>query len=130
MSAAALTDALEEARAGKKTKTATLLEQAGAKPYDDFKIDAAVLSRFAGTYADTRSNQLIVSVAGTRLSIHPVGAPPDQQMSLVAKDATTFRGIGMQGTMFVFSVAGDKVTSFTITPAQGAPAIYTRVEGK
>ena len=128
--AAALTDALEEARAGKKAKTAALLERAGAKPYDEFKIDPAVLARFAGTYADTRSNQLVVSVIGTRLSVQPAGAPPDQQMSLVARDATTFRGIGMQGTLFVFVVAGDKVTSFNITPVQGNAATYRRVEGK
>jgi hypothetical protein len=125
-----LTDALENARAGKKTKTAALLEQAGAKPYADFPLDAAQLARFAGAYKNAGGNEIVVSVTGTRLSAHPSAAPPDQIVTLVAKDATTFRGVGMQGTTFVFTLDGDKATGFAITPVQGAPAKYTRVEGK
>ena len=71
-----------------------------------------------------------VSVDGSRLSAHFVGAPPDQHVMLVAKNATTFLGIGMQGTTLVFTVEGDKATGFAMTPAQGNPAKYTRVEGK
>ncbi len=127
---AALTDSLEQARADHKTKTAALLEKAGAKPYDEFKLDAAALARFAGTYHDVRNIEILVTVAGGRLSVHFVGAPPDQHVVLVAKDATTFRAIGMQGTTLVFSVEGEKVTGFAMTPAQGQPAKYTRVEGK
>src|SRR5262249_61406444 len=51
---ASLTDALEQARADGKTKTAALLEKAGAKPYDDFKLDAGALAKVAGTYHDQR----------------------------------------------------------------------------
>jgi hypothetical protein len=130
LSAAALTDALEQARADHRTKTAALLEKSGAKPYDEFKIDAAVLARMAGTYHDPRGVEIVVSVAGTRLAAHFTGAPPDQHVTLVAKDATTFIGIGMSGTTIVFAIDGDKVTGFAITPAQGAPSKYTRVEGK
>jgi hypothetical protein len=126
----ALSDALEEARAGKKVKTAALLEHAGAKPYDEFKMDAAALARFAGAYKNGGGNEIVISVDGTRLSAHATAAPPDQKLTLVAKDATTFRGVAMQGTTIVFSVEGDKVTGFAITPVQGAPAKYTRVEGK
>jgi hypothetical protein len=128
--AAVLTDSLEQARADKKVKTAALLEKAGAKPYDEFAIDPAQLARFAGTYHDVRNIEITVTVAGTRLSAHFVGAPPDQHVILVAKNATTFLGIGMQGTTFVFSVEGEKVTGFAITPVQGQPSKYTRVEGK
>jgi hypothetical protein len=130
ISPAALTDSLEQARADHKTKTAALLEKAGAKPYDEFALDAAALARFAGTYHDVRNIEIVVSVAGARLSVHFVGAPPDQHVVLVAKDATTFRAIGMQGTTLVFSVEGEKVTGFAMTPAQGPAAKYTRVEGK
>ena len=130
VTAAMLTDSLEQARADHKTKTAALLEKAGAKPYDDYKLDAAALAKFAGTYHDARGVEIVISVAGTRLSGHFAGAPPDQHVTLVAKDATTFLGVGMQGTMLVFTVEGDKATAFAMTPVQGQPAKYTRVEGK
>jgi hypothetical protein len=130
LSAANLTEALEQARDGGKTKTAALLEQSGAKPYDQFEMDAAVLARFAGSYKNTGGNELIVSVSGTRLRVHVTAAPPDQHFTLIAKDATTFRAVGMQGTVFVFTIEGDKATGFAITPAQGSPSKYTRVEGK
>lgn len=130
LSADKLTDALEQARADKKTKTAALLERAGAKPYADFKLDSGQLARFAGTYHDQRGNEIAVSVAGPRLSAHFVGAPPDQHVVLVALDATTFVGIGMQGTKLVFTVEGDKATGFAMTPVQGPPAKYTRSDGK
>ncbi len=75
-------------------------------------------------------NELIVVVAGARLSIGPAAAPPDQRAALAAKDATTFRGIGMGGMSVVFKIEGDKVTGFTLMPPQGNPVVYTRVEGK
>jgi hypothetical protein len=127
---AQLTDAIEAARADHRTKTAALLEKAGAKPYDDFAIDAARLAMFAGTYHDARGVEVAISTAGTRLSAHFVGAPPDQHVILVARDPTTFLGIGMQGTTLVFTIEGEKVTGFAMTPAQGQPVKYTRSEGK
>ena len=127
---AMLTESLEQARAGGKKKTGALLENAGAKPYVDFKLDAATLAKFAGTYGDVRGVEVAISVVGTRLSAHCVGAPPDQHAVLVAKDATTFLGIGMQGTTLVFTVEGDKATGFALTPVQGNPQKYTRVEKK
>jgi Ankyrin repeats (3 copies) len=128
--AASLTEALESAREDGKTKVGSLLEKAGAKPYDEFKIDAATLAKFAGSYRNPAGNEMIVGVNGARLRVHAAGAPPDQHFTLIAKDATTFRGLGMNGTTFVFAVEGEKVTGFAITPVQGNPAKYTRVEGK
>jgi ankyrin repeat protein len=130
LTAAQLTDSLEQARADNKTKTAALLEKAGAKPYDEFKLDAAQLAKFAGTYHDARGVEIAIAVTGSRLSAHFVGAPPDQHVVLVAKDATTFLGVGMQGTTLVFTVEGDKASGFAMTPVQGQPAKYTRSEGK
>lgn len=127
---AQLTDALESARADGKTKTAALLEKAGAKPYDEFKLDAAQLAAFAGRYRGERGQEIVVSAKGTRLSAHFEGAPPEQHITLIARNATTFLGVGMQGTTFVFAIEGEKVTGFAITPVQGTPAKYTRVEGK
>lgn len=125
-----LSDALETAKSENKADMVALLEGAGAKPHDELKMDAAQLGRFAGTYKNAAGNELAIAVAGSRLSIGPPGAPPAQQRSLAAKDATTFRGVGMQGTVFVFKIEADKVTGFSITPGQGNPVVYTRVEGK
>jgi ankyrin repeat protein len=127
---AVLTDSLEQARADKKAKTAALLEKAGAKPYDDFKLEPAQLAKFAGTYHDQRGTEIVIAVDGSRLSAHFGGAPPEQRAPLAAKDATTFRGIGMGGATIAFKVDGDKVTGFTVTSMQGPPQTYTRVEGK
>lgn len=130
LSADKLSDALEQARADKKPKTAALLEKAGAKPYDDFPLDPAALARLSGRYRNERGQEITVSPNGARLSAHFEGAPPDQHATLVARDAATFRGVGMQGTTFVFTTEAGKVTSMAITPVQGAPAKYTRVEDK
>lgn len=130
VAAANLSDALEMAQAQKKTEIAALLEQAGAKPHEELTMEPAQLQRFAGTYKNPAGNEVSVTVAGTRLSIGGPTTPAAQRGTLAAKDATTFRGVGMQGTSFVFKVEGDKVTGFTLTPAQGNPVVYTRVEGK
>jgi len=130
VAAANLSEALEQAREEKKPKVAAALEQAGAKPFDEFKIEPAQLARFAGSYKNATGNEIVVSVSGSRLSAHITAAPPEQHFTLIAKDATTFRGLGMQGTTFVFAIEGDKVAGFAITPVQGNPAKYTRVEGK
>ena len=123
-----LSDALETARAQNKAEMAALLEKAGAKPYDDFKVDPAQLARYAGTYKTPAGTaEIVVSVNGPRLTAVP---GTGQRLTLVAQDATTFMGIGMQGTKIVFKVEGDKVPTFAITPVQGAPIVYTRVEGK
>ena len=128
--AANLSDALEMARAQNKAEIVAALEKAGAKPHEEFKIEPAQLERFAGTYKNPGGNELVVAVNGSRLSLGPPGAPPAQVRALAARDATTFRGVGMQGTTFVFKIEGEKASTFTITPIQGAPVVYTRVEGK
>lgn len=125
-----LTDALEEARADGATGIAALLEQAGAKPDDAFKVDAGALAKLAGDYTSAGGNVMSVTVDGARLRVHIAAAPPEQHIILVPKDATTFRGIGMEGTTFVFTLEGDKATSFALTPVKGNPAKYTRVEKK
>jgi ankyrin repeat protein len=127
--AAKLSEALEAAKAQNKTEMVAMLEQAGAKPPEELKMDAAQLQPYAGTYKNAGGNELVIAVTGARLSIGPAGAPPEQRGTLAAKDATTFRGIGM-GLSLVFKIEADKVTGFTLMPSQGAPVVFTRVEGK
>jgi ankyrin repeat protein len=128
--AANLSDALETAKSQNKADMVALLEGTGAKPHDELKMDPGQLAKFAGTYKSAAGNELLITVDGSRLSIAPPGAPAAQQRTLAAKDATTFRGVGMQGTTFVFKIESDKVTGFSVAPVQGNPVVYTRVEGK
>jgi hypothetical protein len=121
-----LTDALEAATKAKKDDIAALLEKAGAKPPVEFKIDPALLAKYAGIYKG--QNDIEIAVSGTALTIGLPGAPAAQRGTMVAKDEKTFRGVGMNGTTFVFQVTGDKVTGFQIVPPQGSPITYTRVE--
>jgi len=125
-----LSEALEAAQSRKKTEIVSMLEKAGAKVPEEFRIDAAQLERFAGRYKNAGGNELVVVVNGARLAIGPAAAPPDQRAALAAKDATTFRAIGMGGMSIVFKIEADKVTGFTLMPPQGSPVVYTRTEGK
>lgn len=128
LAAGTLSDALETAKAASKPEMVTLLEQAGAKPYEDFKIDPALLAKFPGTYKAPTGNELSIVAAGARLTIGPPGLPPAQRLTLVATGEKAFKGIGAPITI-AFQVEGDKVASFTLT--QGANAtVFTRVEGK
>lgn len=126
---ASLSDALEEAKAANKPDMVALLEKAGAKPYDDFKIDPSLLAKFPGTYKSANGNELTVAAAGVRLTIGPAAAPPAQRLMLVATGEKAFKGIGAP-IAITFQVEGDKVTGFALAQGAGQPATYTRVEGK
>jgi len=125
-----LSEVLEVAKAGNKTEIVRLLEDAGAKPLEDFKMDAAQLERFAGTYKNASGNEITVAVGGSRLTVGVAGTPPAQRTVFAATDATTFRGIGTGGVTIVFRVDGERVTGFNRMPPQDNPIVYTRVEGK
>jgi hypothetical protein len=125
---ATLSDAFETARAQNKTEMAAMLEQAGAKPYEDFKLEPAQLARLAGVYKNAAGTaEITVVVTGARLT---ATTSTGQKLTLVPQSATVFKGVAMQGTTIVFQGDGDKASGFTVTPVQGAPVPYTRVEGK
>jgi len=123
--AATLSDALENARAKNKTEVVTMLEQAGAKPYDDFKIDEAQLARYAGSYQGPSGLPLVFTVAGSRLT----GGPPGQKFVLSAIDATKFRVIGAPGITITFQVADGKVTGLSLTQGNNTTP-FTRLAEK
>ncbi len=127
--ASALSDALETARAANKTGMVTLLEQAGAKPYEDFKIDPTTLAKFPGIYKGPAGNELTVVAAGARITIGAAAAPPGQRLVLVATGDKAFKAIGAPITI-TFQVEGDKVASFTLKQGANPGTVYTRVEGK
>jgi hypothetical protein len=128
IAAPALSDALEAAKAANKTAFVALLEQAGAKPYEDFKIDPAQLARFAGTYKNAPGTvQVAITVAGARLSAALSTGP---RLTLIAQDAKTFKALGRGGMTVAFQIDGEKVSGFTLNPPQGGPVPFTRVEDK
>jgi len=129
ISAAKLTDGLEAAKTAKKPEIVALLEKAGAKPAEVFKIDPAVLAKYAGIYRGPQGDiQVAVEDGNAGLSIGQPNAPAAQRGHMVAKDNTTFRMVGGGGMTLSFQVSGDKVTGFQLSPPQGSPITFTRVE--
>lgn len=129
VAASNLTEALEAAKAANKPEMVTLLERAGAKPYEDFKIDPAMLAKFAGTYKGPTGNELSIVPAGARFTIGPPTAPAAQRLTLVATADKAFKAIGAPISL-IFQAEGDKVTGFSLTQGANPAAAYTRVEGK
>jgi len=126
-----LSEALEAAKTGKKSDIVALLEKAGAKPAEIYKIDPALLMKYAGTYRGPQGDiEVAVEDGSTGLTIGAPGAPAAQRGHMIAKDDTTFRGVNMGGMSFGFDVSGDKVTGLRLIPPQGSPIVYTRVEKK
>lgn len=127
VSAEAMSDALESARAANKADAVAMLERTGAKPYEDFKIEPDQLARYAGTYRLPNGNEIAIAVAGTRLVGTPAQGP---KASLSPRDDKTFRLVGQGGATITFNVEAGKVTGFTLA-GPGRPSItYARVEGK
>jgi hypothetical protein len=126
-----LSDALESAKKDAHQDIVVLLEQAGAKPYPEFKMDESQLERYAGTYRATGATpaflpgELVLAVKGGRL----VGGRPGQPFTPVARDTTTFRIIERPGATLTFRLEQGKVTAVTLS-AGGNTATYVRAEGK
>ena len=125
----ALSAALEAAKNDKQTEIVALLEKAGAKPAAEFAIDPAQLARYAGTYRNPTGNELVFAIKDGKLT----GGQGNQNFTLAATDATTFRIVGMGGVTVTFVTDGGKpdgkVTGLTITQG-GQGSNYSRVEGK
>ncbi len=124
-----LSDALETAKATNKTDAVALLEKAGAKPYEDFKIDPATLAKFPGTYKSPAGADFVVAAAGARLAIGPSAAPPAQRLTLVATGERAFKAIGAP-IVVTFLMEADKVTGLTLAQGNAPPVTFSRVEGK
>jgi ankyrin repeat protein len=127
--AANLTDALETAKTANKPEIVALLEKAGAKPYDDIKIDPVMRAKFPGSYKGTSGNELTIISEGARLSLGQATSPPGQRLMLVATADKAFKAIGAP-VVVTFQIEGDKVVSFTLTQGSSPASVYTRVEGK
>jgi hypothetical protein len=123
IAAGSMSDALESATRGNKSEIVALLQQAGAKPRVEFKIDEAQLARYAGTYSGPGGAELVLTVSGGRLT----GGAPGQRLTFVARDARTFGVVEAPGPTLTVNLEGEKVTSISFP---NTATIWTRVEGK
>jgi len=125
---AVLTDALEAANKGKHPDVASVLEQAGAKPRPEVKLDAAQLARYVGSYRGTGNMSQMtinVAIADGRLTA-TFGGPP---MTLVARDETTFGLSEQPGSTVTFKLEQNKATGITVN-AGGNTMTFSRLEEK
>jgi ankyrin repeat protein len=123
---AALSDALEAATKGKHADVVALLEQAGAKPRPEVKLDPAQLARYVGSYKGTGNMAqmtVTIAIADGHLTA-TFGGPP---MALIARDETTFAVSEQPGSTVTFKIDQDKATSMTVNAGGNAMAL-TRVE--
>ena len=126
-------DAVRRARSGqrtdKQTEIVALLEQAGAKPAAEFKIDPAQLARYAGTYRNPAGNELTFAVADGKLT----GGPAGMSLTLAATDEKTFRVVGASGRdgdIRDSTVENRTARSPACDNQGGTTTNYARVEGK
>jgi ankyrin repeat protein len=118
-----LSAALESATNEKHPEIVALLQQAGAKPFPEVKLEEAQLARYAGKYRSPAGNELVWAVADGKL----VGGPAGQKLTLAPTDEKTFRVLSAQGATLVFQVEDGKVTGLTVTQG-GSATTYSRVE--
>jgi hypothetical protein len=125
--AGTLSEALEAAVKGKHQDIVALLEQAGAKPRVEVKLDAVQLARYLGTYKDGPQVPVnpVVTTADGRLVV-TLGA---QKLTLLARDQTTFGVADQPGRTVTFRLEADKATALTLG-GMGNAITFTRIEEK
>ena len=125
LSPAALTDALESAKKGGHQNIVALLEQAGAKPFVEFKMDETQLARYAGTYRDGGGAEIRLTLASGHLTMDLAG----QRLTLVARDETTFVNLGSSGFAMTFRREQEKAVALSLLRGNNTTT-YTRIEDR
>ena len=128
LSPGTLADALDSAARRKQHDLVALLEAAGAKPRVEFKLDPALLTRYAGTYRGT-GQVAQVPLAVTTTEGRLVATLGGQRLTLVARDETTFGVTEQPGSVVTFKVEQDKAVAITLS-ASGSQITFTRAEEK
>jgi hypothetical protein len=126
--AGALSDALEAATRTKQPEIVALLEQAGAKPRVEVKLDAAQLGRYVGSYRDSGDAaqvSLVVTTADGRL----IATFGGRRLTLIARDQSTFGVAEQPGATVTFRLDQDKATGIVLS-AMGTSFSFTRTEDK
>lgn len=114
LTAEELSFALERAEKDATAPIAARLRQAGAvlPPKADFKVEPAILARYAGSYQETGGARQTLTLSVTDGTLNATfGGPP---LKLGAFDAVTFRPVDIPGPIkLAFKVDGDRVTGVT-----------------
>ena len=105
-----------------KTAIAEILKKAGATP--PIEVDAATLQSYSGKFKPEQGGEIAFTVTERRLFFAPTGRPPIAMMPL---DKVTFKPLAFDGMTVVFTVEGDKATSFTMKQGPNT-TVYKRVE--
>lgn len=105
-----------------KTAIAEILKKAGATP--PIEVDAATLQSYSGKFKPEQGGEIAFTVTERRLFFAPTGRPPIAMMPL---DKVTFKPLAFDGMTVVFTVEGDKITSFTMKQGPNT-TVYKRVE--
>jgi hypothetical protein len=121
--------AVEQADKKGLAEIAARLRKAGAvpPPKADFKVDPAVMARYAGNYKESagEGRSLTLSVADGALQGAFFGGPPRK---LGAESALVFRVLDAQGIVRVtINTEGDRVTAVTLKDSDGERP-FSRVE--
>src|SRR5262245_13453303 len=119
-----LSDALDAATKAGKRDIAALLEQAGAKPFVEFKLEEAELAQYAGTYRNSNGVDMVLTVSNGRL----VGGPAGQRFTFVARDRTRFKLAEGPPLTLTFRVEDGRVTGLLFGQGGGAQ-LFSRVTG-
>jgi hypothetical protein len=128
LSAAVLSDALAAATRAKKQDIVTLLEQAGAKPRAEVKLDAAQLARYLGSYRGS-GDAAQVSIAVTTADGRLIATLGGRRLTLLARDQSTFGVAEQPGTTLTFRLDQDRATAIVLG-GMGPSISFTRVEEK
>lgn len=106
-----LNSALAAAAAGKHTAVEEMLKAAGAKPPPEVKVDAAVLARYAGSYAGADGMDLKIEFVDGKLR----GGVGGQTLALRAMDQSTFEPEQFPGSQkLVFLAEGERISGLEV----------------
>jgi hypothetical protein len=85
-------------------------------------MDEAQLARYVGTYRNPGGSELVIAVAGGRLTVGAgkTGTGPPQPVPLVAQSETAFVGAEMAGLKISFTMEDGKVAAMIIGPPSPA----------
>lgn len=121
-----LSNALGAATAAKHTEIVKLLEEAGAKPPAEVKIDPSLLAKYAGSYKNAAGLEIKFETAEGKLRASMSG----QTLDYRATSANTFEPLLYPGAVqVVFRTEGDKVTGIQVKQGDSVQE-FARVEAK
>lgn len=122
-----LTAWLTMAEKNKNAEIAEALKKAGAKPKpkNDYKVDAALLPSYVGTFRADDGDSIVMTIKDGKL----IGTSEGRSYTAVGTAQHQFELEEAPGYRLTFNLEGEKVVSVRIKEP-GSESVYKRVEGK